>query len=108
MSRDGNEFLLIDDEGRARWFEYFPEGFAGPAGEKEMKDKRRAWRGGVGAFTFAQVITAHKAQGSEWDSVYVVDQTAQMWKSTAEEKRRWAYTAVSRASVSVTIAAVRP
>jgi len=101
-------FLLRDDDGKERWSSYFPEGFQGLAGEKEMKDKRRAWRGGVGAFTFAQVITCHKAQGSEWDSVYVVDQTAQMWKSTAQEKRRWMYTATSRASRSVTIAAVRP
>jgi exodeoxyribonuclease-5 len=100
-------FLLLDDDGAERWIEYYHEGFVSLAGEKEMKDKRRAWRGGIGAFTFAQVITCHKAQGSEWDSVYVVDQTAQMWKSTAEEKRRWAYTAVSRASTSVTVAAVR-
>jgi exodeoxyribonuclease-5 len=106
LEGDG-DFLLRDDDGKERWFAYFSEGFQGLAGEKEMKDKRRAWRGGVGAFTFAQVITAHKAQGSEWDSVYVVDQTAQMWKSTVEEKRRWMYTATSRASTSVTIAAVR-
>lgn len=99
---------LGDDDGHVRHLLAFKEGFQGLAGEKEMKDKRRAWRGGVGAFTFAQVITCHKSQGSEWDSVYVVDQTAQMWKSTAEEKRRWMYTATSRASESVTIAAVRP
>jgi exodeoxyribonuclease-5 len=106
LDADGSVMLLADDDGAERWIPYFSEGFHGLAGEKEMKDKRRAWRGGTGAFTFAQVITCHKAQGSEWDSVYVVDQTAQMWKSTAEEKRRWAYTAVSRASTSVTIARV--
>jgi len=101
LAVQGNTFELMDDDGQCRWFDFYPEGFYGLDGEKEMKDKRRAWRGGVGAFTFAQVITCHKAQGSEWPSVYVVDQTAQM----RSDQRRWAYTAVTRASESVTIAA---
>lgn len=59
------------------------------------------------------VITVHKAQGSEWPHVYVVDQTAQLYSTTARREgsaaaevmaRRFLYTAVSRASERVTIA----
>lgn len=41
---------------------------------------------------FAYCITAHKAQGSEWPAVLVVDP----WKSQGME--RWRYTSVTRAS----------
>lgn len=98
------EMLLRDDEGRERWITYDPDGFRGQEGEVEAKARRR-FRGEVGLFTFAEVITVHKAQGSEWGHVYVVDQTDQMWKSSAAEKRAWTYTAVTRASDRVTIAA---
>jgi exodeoxyribonuclease V len=73
--------------------------------EQENAEKRAgSWRGESGLFTFANVITAHRAQGSEWDSVYVVDQTHQMTKSSAAERRAWLYTSVTRAKTSVTIA----
>jgi exodeoxyribonuclease-5 len=103
---------LKDEDGHVRTLDAFPEGFQGLAGETELKNFR-AFRGSVGAFTFANVITVHKAQGSEWPHVYVVDQTAQLRVVTAKREgaaaaeqmaRRWAYTAVSRASERVTIA----
>jgi exodeoxyribonuclease-5 len=53
-------------------------------------------RGGAHPFDFAYVITCHKAQGSEWAHVVVLDQG---WK---DEYPRWAYTAASRASERLT------
>jgi len=43
-------------------------------------------------FDYAYCITAHKAQGDEWDRVLVVEQKCRNW-----DHRRWAYTAASRA-----------
>jgi exodeoxyribonuclease V len=48
-------------------------------------------------FSFAYAITVHKAQGSEWDNVLVVDEFPQ----SDENRRRWVYTAITRASRSV-------
>ncbi len=100
----GPKMFVRDDEGRERTLDAYPGGFEGLAGEKQMKETATAWRGRRGAFTFANVITCHKAQGSEWEEVYVVDQTHQMWRSTAAEKRSWLYTATTRAQEKVTLA----
>ena len=45
-------------------------------------------------FAYAYAITAHKAQGSEWDKVLVFEEGFPFNK---EEHRRWLYTAVTRA-----------
>lgn len=105
-AREGEDWLISvrDDEGHERDLIAYPDGFLGLEAEKLGKSTLRAFRGARGLFTFAQAITAHKSQGSEWDSVYVVDQTHQMWKSSEAEKRAWMYTAVSRASERVTLA----
>lgn len=99
---EGDAFALRDDEGRKAIHYFDPDGFRGALGEQAGKARFRH-QGRVGLFTFAEVITVHKAQGSEWNHVYVVDQTHQMWKSTDAEKRRWLYTAVTRASEKVTL-----
>lgn len=98
----GPEMLLREIDGRngERWIKAFKEGFQGLAAEQEMKKNFVTYRGEWGAFTFADVITTHKAQGSEWPHVYVVDQTDQM----RTDARKWMYTAVTRASERVTIA----
>lgn len=43
---------------------------------------------------FGYAITCHKSQGSGWPGVCVVDDG---WGRTAEDRRRWLYTAVTRA-----------
>jgi ATP-dependent exoDNAse (exonuclease V) alpha subunit len=43
-------------------------------------------------FDYAYCITAHKAQGSEWDSVVVLEQISNRW-----DAKRWRYTAATRA-----------
>ena len=68
------------------------------------------------AATFANVVTVHKAQGSEWESVYVIDETPAMMAmrekregeaAAIAEARRWLYTATTRARESVTLARLR-
>jgi exodeoxyribonuclease-5 len=93
-----------DDEGNVRMLQAFADGFMGLEQEQEAKKKLSAWRGRRALYTFANAITCHKAQGSEWPYVYVVDQTQQMTRDTAEYRRRWMYTAITRASDKVTIA----
>jgi exodeoxyribonuclease-5 len=56
-------------------------------------------RGGVATATFAQAITCHKAQGSQFGSVLVVDESA----AFRDMDRRWLYTAVTRAAERVVI-----
>lgn len=46
-------------------------------------------------FEYGYAITCHRAQGSEWDSVLVVEES---FPFTKEEHARWLYTAITRAS----------
>lgn len=46
-------------------------------------------------FTFGYAITCHKAQGSEWNKVLVIEESFPFAK---EEHARWLYTATTRAS----------
>ena len=109
--------LLLKESGTdapERWIAAHPDGW-NEATEKDIKSKR-LFRGNVGAFTFADAITVHKAQGSEWESVYVVDETRAMIEITArregmvaaqEQARRWLYTACTRARESVQLARLK-
>ncbi len=47
---------------------------------------------GPNPFDYAPCITAHKAQGDEWNKVLVIEQRCKKW-----EHRRWSYTSASRA-----------
>lgn len=49
-------------------------------------------------FEFAYAVTCHKAQGSEYDSVVVIDESGYF-----ENGREWLYTAVTRAKKQLTI-----
>ena len=46
-------------------------------------------------FTYGYAITCHKAQGSEWDKVLVIEESFPFDK---QEHARWLYTACTRAS----------
>jgi exodeoxyribonuclease-5 len=52
---------------------------------------------GLGMFTFAYCITVHKSQGSEWNSVLLLDD----WPR--EDRARWLYTGITRASEKCTV-----
>lgn len=51
-------------------------------------------------FDFGYAITVHKAQGSEWDKVVVVDDG--LFRNNARDRKRWLYTAVTRAKEQLT------
>lgn len=68
--------------------------FVGRVGQPE-RDKRKLNR-----FDFGYVITCHKSQGSEFDSVLVFNQPI---GADQTEKRRWQYTAISRARKKITL-----
>ncbi len=50
-------------------------------------------------FTFGYCLTVHKAQGSQWDNVYLFDESHVF----REDRQRWLYTAVTRASERITV-----
>lgn len=101
------------DTGTVRELPVFSEGFEGLDMEKMAKGSGAGIRGGRMLATFSQAVTVHKAQGSEWPSVYVADETPAMISMTARREgqqaavaqgRQWLYTAATRASERVTIA----
>lgn len=51
---------------------------------------------------YAYALTCHKAQGSEFDTVFVRD-TGPMWGQSPQDYQRWMYTAVTRAREKVVI-----
>lgn len=50
-------------------------------------------------FTFGWALTVHKAQGSEWDNVLLVDESM----SFGEYHKQWLYTGLTRAANKVTV-----
>jgi exodeoxyribonuclease-5 len=56
---------------------------------------------GLTPFDFGYALTVHKAQGSEWERVLLIDE----WKAPHNpDYRKWMYTAITRAAQSVVIA----
>ena len=105
---------LIDDDRCTVQIPTYLQGFT-EAGEDSLERL-----GGTGdphmIATFAQALTVHKAQGSEWDSVLIMDETPSMFAMEARRRgaldasdltRKWLYTAVTRASQEVAIIAPR-
>lgn len=66
---------------------------------EELKRKGAGVRD-ASEFDWGYALTVHKAQGSEWDRVLVVDESRSLGGT---EPRRWLYTAVSRASKHVVV-----
>lgn len=58
----------------------------------------RDWKG-LTHFTFGYCITCHKSQGSEWDSIFVYNES----KSFREHSAKWLYTAITRAARNLII-----
>jgi len=66
--------------------------------EDEFKDwnERRVFD----EFTYGYCVTTHKAQGSQWDNVYLFDESFVF----REDAARWLYTGVTRAAERITVA----
>jgi exodeoxyribonuclease-5 len=52
-------------------------------------------------FDFAYALTVHKAQGSEWDRVLLLDES-HCWKQDGTAAN-WLYTGITRASQQLTV-----
>jgi exodeoxyribonuclease-5 len=52
-------------------------------------------------FTFGYALTVHKSQGSQWDNVYLFDESG----GFREHRERWLYTGITRAAERVTVVA---
>lgn len=50
-------------------------------------------------FTFGYCLTVHKAQGSQWDNVYLFDESYVF----REDRQRWLYTGITRAAEKITV-----
>jgi len=50
-------------------------------------------------FDYGYVLTVHKAQGSQWDDVYLFDESF----AFREHARRWLYTGITRAATRITV-----
>jgi exodeoxyribonuclease-5 len=112
--------LVEDDSGAVRELTTWLAGYTGVEGEKQAK---REGRGTVAATTFAQAITCHKSQGSQWDRVLVVDESWIFARAAAQDAvraghapaaasaaghlngQRWLYTAITRAAERVVVIA---
>lgn len=108
----GPTLTLRDDDGHERTIPTFADGFQGMDLEKQAKGSGAGIRGGRMLATFSQAITCHKSQGSEWGTVYVVNEVPNMMAMTTRKEgpkaaeaqaRQWLYTAVTRAAEGVTI-----
>ena len=109
--------LVYDDEGDYRVLQVWADGFTGIEGEVRAK---RNGRSRIVAATFGQVLTVHKSQGSQWESVLVVDESdvfagmafreaQKVGNPDAHVERhlagqRWLYTGITRAAERVVIA----
>lgn len=76
----------------SKYFREFAEGMKSP-GTREITK----WY-----FTFGYACTVHKAQGSEFDSVYLINDYPLRLRNTVQY-RRWLYTAVTRAKTKIYI-----
>lgn len=65
------------------------------------EEDKMAWavRRHYDEFTFGYCLTVHKAQGSQWDHVYLFDESFVF----REEARRWLYTGITRAIDRITV-----
>jgi ATP-dependent exoDNAse (exonuclease V) alpha subunit len=71
-----------------------PAFFDGTAAALSYPERRRS-----DEFDFGYVLTVHKAQGSQWDDVYLFDESF----AFREHARRWLYTGITRAATRITI-----
>ncbi|WOJ90822.1 AAA family ATPase [Methylocapsa polymorpha] len=71
-----------------------PEFFSG--GEEALSPKQRR---DSDEFDFGYALTVHKAQGSQWNSVVLFDESG----AFREHRNRWLYTGITRAAERLTI-----
>lgn len=91
VNEDAVALTVRDGEGQRYGVKCRSADFTGNAGK---------WEIGYDHFDFGHAITVHKAQGSEFDRVVLANEPI---GSSAELKRRWMYTGITRAKGQLTI-----
>ncbi|MCJ8309450.1 MAG: AAA family ATPase [Rhizobiaceae bacterium] len=92
-----NLLISSDDDGMDRMsakIRVLKAAFENPEEEVPWQMKRR-----YDDFDYGYALTVHKAQGSQWDNVYLFDES---W-AFREHNQRWLYTAITRAADKITI-----
>lgn len=106
---DDVHLTVRDDEGAQHEVVSPLQTFGGHRAEQAYID-RNGWTTHDPVFAFGYALTVHKAQGSEWSRVLVVDESADMIamsekrvgrRAALEQGRQWLYTAVTRAADEV-------
>jgi exodeoxyribonuclease-5 len=87
---DGDWSMTVQTDAGVETWAVDGRGFLGQAGQDEAKRDRDSE---LIAATFAQAITCHSAQGSQWPRVAVVDEASVFRQAAAS----WRYTAATRA-----------
>lgn len=93
--KDGSRYLdlsLVGEDGESLDCLAHRDHFLGRGDELDPSERRRA-----AEFDYGYALTVHKAQGSQWDKVLLVDE----WYGVDREK--WLYTGITRAAESVTV-----
>lgn len=67
--------------------------------DKEVNDIHSKLKFAAYQFDFAYAITCHKSQGSQWDNVFIKDESSIFRDSSA----KWLYTAITRAAKRVVV-----
>lgn len=98
--RGGIEMLLAPEDAGARAADALvfthEKWFQGREEEFEWTERRR-----YDEFYFGYALTVHKSQGSQWDTVYLFDES----NAFREDRDRHLYTAVTRAAERITVVA---
>jgi ATP-dependent exoDNAse (exonuclease V) alpha subunit len=87
--------LLADDEGKGETRVLTHKAFLSGEEDTMSWPERRQFD----EFTFGYCLTVHKAQGSQWDNVYLFDESFVF----REERARWLYTGITRAAEKITV-----
>lgn len=100
--RRGRLVLSLVDDLDAEWdVEVYPEAFEGLQSEKALKASGAGWRDEIALMTFADAMTVHKAQGSEWPDVHLVVEPYRQAR-VGWNLQPWLYTGLTRAATTVT------
>lgn len=94
----GELSLKSEDDERTFSGEVWLHHFLGCGDEIARMGARRRSRS---EFDWGYALTTHKAQGSQWDRVFVVDESG----AFREDAQRWLYTAITRAAKHVVVLA---
>lgn len=79
----------VDPEGKKTWVDMLEEAVKGIG--FEMREAE--------SFVYGSVLTVHKAQGSQWDNVLLLDESP----SFGSESRKHLYTGITRAAKTITV-----